>query len=491
MEGRKKSARHMPASQVELERFRAAVDAHPDTIVMADARKMRITYANQGACRNLGYRHDELLGQPPDVLFADRDAARLAFEYRRMKESPDTPAAYGAFLIRKDGSVFPVEVSRQLIRRPAGDYILAIARDVTARVAAQRALREEERRLALALQSSGLAMFDWDVQSGRVRLGPQWGAILGGEAGETVTSIAELERLVHPHDLPALRQQLRRLLAGEAPSYRVEHRVRKRGGEWVWIESAAEVTERDNSGRALRVTGTNGDISARKALADMKDAFVAAVSHELRTPLAGIVASLELLKEGSAGELSEDGRRFVEMAIANGERLTGLVNDVLDLERADSGRLRLALQTLEVAALLREAASVNAPYVERYRAKLRVDAGSGLKVKADRKALLHVIANLVSNAAKFSPEEGEIRLAASRAAADRVLLSVADQGPGVPAEFEPRLFERFEQADHDKGGTGLGLAICKTLVERMGGRIWCESVPGKGATFFAELPADQ
>src|SRR5207245_8395329 len=133
--------------------------------------------------------------------------------------------------------------------------------------------------------------------------------------------------------------------------------------------------------------------------------------------------------------------------------------------------------------------SLNASYVERYHAKLRIDAAPGLNVRGDRKALLHVIANLVSNAAKFSPEEGEILLAASRAAADRVLLSVADQGPGVPEDFKARLFERFEQADHDKGGTGLGLAICKTLIERMGGRVWCESVPGKGATFFAELPA--
>jgi len=366
------------------ELFRAAVDAHPDTIVMVDARKMSIVYANDGACRNLGYRRDELVGQPPDVLFADRDAARLALEYERLKVEPNPAPVYPAMLLRKDASVFPAEISRTLIRGPQGDYVLGIARDVTARVAARRALREEERRLALALESSGLAMFDWDVPSGRVRLGPRWNAILGGEPAETVTSIAELEQLVHPDDLPGLLERVRRLLEGEIHAYRLEHRVRNRAGGWTWIESAADVNERDASGRPLRVTGTNGDISSRRRLAEMKDVFVAAVSHELRTPLAGIVASLELLREGSAGELPPDARRFVDMACANGERLTELINDVLNLERAQAGRLHLELEPIDAAALLEEAASLDASYAERYQARLRVEAAAGLRAMADR-----------------------------------------------------------------------------------------------------------
>ena len=108
---------------------------------------------------------------------------------------------------------------------------------------------------------------------------------------------------------------------------------------------------------------------------------------------------------------------------------------------------------------------------------------------ADRKRLQQIVANFISNAAKFSPKDGEIRIAARRTPEGRVALSVADQGPGIPDEFKTRIFGKFEQAKHDKGGTGLGLAICKALVERMGGRIGCDSAPGKGATFFVELPA--
>ena len=481
-------ARRMGLTSEELKRFRAAVDAHQDTMIMVDGERLRIVYANEGACRNLGYRREELIGQPPDIIFADRDASRLALEYERLRDGKG-PSIYRALQKRKDGTTMPVEISRELVQTASGPYILGIARDISARLEAERALRESEQRLGLALQSSGLALFDWDLRTGLVHLGAQWGAILGGEAMASVTPIEKLQLLVHPNDLPALREQLRRLLSGKIEGYRVEHRVKNRYGDWLWIESVAKVSERDATGRAIRVTGTNGDITARKRLADMKNAFVAAVSHELRTPLAGIVASLELIKEGSAGEVPPDAKRFVDMAHANGERLAELINDVLDLERAESGRLQLKLEPVDVALALQEAATLNASYVERFKAHLSTEAAGGLTVTADRKRLQQVIANLVSNAAKFSPEGGEIRIAARRNRDGRVALSVTDQGPGVPEDFKDRMFEKFEQAQHDKGGTGLGLAICKALVERMGGRIWCESAPGQGATVLFELPA--
>ena len=481
-------ARRMGLTSEELKRFRAAVDAHRDTLIMVDAQKAQIVYANEGACRNLGYRREELIGQSPAIIFADRDAARLAAEYEQLKEGASTPI-YRALHRRKDGGTVPVEISRELVLTATGPYILGIARDISARLEAEHALRESEQRLGLALQSSGLALFDWDLRTGIVHLGDQWGVILGGAPAEGDVPIEGLEALVHPDDLPALREQLRRLLKSEIPSYRIEHRVRHMSGEWIWIESVAKVSERDADGRAIRVTGTNGDITARKRLGDMKNAFVAAVSHELRTPLAGIVASLELIKEGSAGELPPDAKRFVDMAHANGERLNELINDVLDLERAESGRLRLELEPVDVGALLNEAAALNASYAEKYSAHLRVEAPASLAAKADRKRLQQIVANFISNAAKFSPKNGEIRLTARRTPEGRAVVSVADQGPGVPEDFKTRIFGRFEQAKHDKGGTGLGLAICKVLVERMGGRIWCESAPGKGATFFVELPA--
>ena len=480
-------ARGMVAAGEERDRFRSAVDRHWDTMLMVDADRMRIVYANEGACRSLGYSREELIGQPAAMVFADRDDASLAREYAWLAAGEVAEIERGSFR-RNDGSTLPVEISRQFLQTASGRFVLGVARDITARLEAERSLRDSEARLALALESSGLALFDWDVQSNLVHLGKEWQLMLGGEAMATVTPIQKLEQLVHPDDLPALRAQLRKLLAGETESYRVEHRVRTLGGQWKWIESVAKVSGRDASGRALRVTGTNADITARKAVAELKNAFIAAVSHELRTPLTGIVTSLDLLKDGSAGELPEQARKFVDIAYGNGERLQALIDDILDLERVDTGRLRLEMRPLAAHELLAKAVTLNAPYAERYGARIVTRAsGAELRVLADEDRLQQVLANLISNAAKHSPSNGEITLAAEKQG-ERLLLSVADQGPGIPDEFKARIFGRFEQADESKPGTGLGLAISKALVEKMGGEIRFDSAAGGGTVFFVELP---
>jgi PAS domain S-box-containing protein len=455
---------------------------------MVDVARMRFVYANEGACRSLGYQREELIGAPAAMVFADRDDLQLARQYEQLAAGGETTEIERSTYRRKDGSTLPVEISRQLLETAAGArFVLGVARDITARLRAEQSLRESESRLALALESSGLALFDWDLQNHLVHLGKEWRLMLGGAAEATVTPVQKLEQLVHPDDLPALRTQLRRLLSGESDSYRVEHRVRTVGGQWKWIESVAKVSGRDASGRAVRVTGINADISERKAVAELKNAFIAAVSHELRTPLTGIVSSLDLLQEGSAGELPEQARKFVEIAYGNSERLQALIDDILDLERVETGQLRLELRQVAVAELLAKAATLNTPYAERYRARLVTRPPGELRVMADEDRLLQVLANLVSNAAKHSPPGGEITLAATRSG-ERVVLSVADRGEGIAEEFKPRIFGKFEQADGSKPGTGLGLAISKALVEKMGGEIRFESERGKGATFYVELP---
>jgi PAS domain S-box-containing protein len=481
-------ARRMTAAHQELDRFRVAVDRHWDTMLMVDADRMRIVYANEGACRALGYRREELLGQPPEIVFADRDGGRLSGEYRQLAQSQDGVSIERGRFRRKDGTEFPVEISREVMKSGDTTFVLGVARDITARLEAERAIRESEGRLTLALESSGLALFDWDLRSGLVHLGKEWNVILGGAPQPSVTPIQKLDRLVHADDRPALEEGVRKLLRGEIASYRLEQRVQCLDGQWKWIESVAKVSERDAAGRAVRVTGTNADISERKAVGELKNAFIANVSHELRTPLAGIIASVELLKEGAAGDLPAQAMKFVEMAHGNGERLAALISDILDLERIESGRLSLNIEPIDAGKLLEQATELNAAYAARYKAALKLEYAPGLAVAGDRDRLLQVLTNLISNAAKFSPEGGAISVQA-KASGRRVRISVSDQGPGIPEAFRAKLFGKFEQAQHDKGGTGLGLAITKAMVEKMGGEIGCDSTPGQGATFWLELPA--
>jgi PAS domain S-box-containing protein len=483
-------ARRVLAAREELERFRIAVDQHNDAMLMADADSGRIVYANSGACKALGYSRDELVGAEAKIVFADRDQARIEREYAALADSRSGSSIEEARFRRKDGTDFPVEISRYLMRMSGGGrFVLGVARDITERLAAERSLRHSEERLELSLAASGLALFDWDLKSGLVYLGKEWMTILGGEPAPIVAPIGELEALVHPDDRPALREHIRRLLTGEAPGYRTEHRVRGVDGDWRWIESIAKVTERDAQGRALRVTGTNVDIRERREVAELKNAFIANVSHELRTPLTSIVSSLELLREGAAGELPPQAQQLVQMASLNGDRLVELINDILDLEKTESGRMRLKLQRVEVRAMLEEAAVLNTGYAQRYGVRYRVvPCEASLAVLADPDRLLQILTNFLSNAAKFSPRGGEVVISAA-ARDDRVLLSVSDSGPGIAPEFRARLFGKFEQADPSRGGSGLGLALCKAMCEKMGGRIGCDSEPGRGARFFVDLPA--
>lgn len=234
------------------------------------------------------------------------------------------------------------------------------------------------------------------------------------------------------------------------------------------------------------------DASERKAVERLKSEFVASVSHELRTPLTAIVGALALLRAGDAGELAGATRAFVDMAHDNSLRLARLVDDVIDVERIDSGALAFRPAEFPLEAFLEEAVRLNQAYAQARGVFLYLDEPvPRVALRADRDRLMQAVTNLLSNAAKFSPRGEEVRVAASRADG-RVRIAVADRGPGIPEEFRPRVFEKFAQADasdsREKGGTGLGLAIAQAIVERSGGRIGFETATGRGTTFWIEMP---
>jgi PAS domain S-box-containing protein len=350
------------------------------------------------------------------------------------------------------------------------------------------ALRASEERLQLALASSQLALFDWDVKSGLIQFSAEWAAMLGGAREPSLVPVQKLQMLVHPEDAPQVQEKVQALLQGQAASYRIEHRVRRQDGAWKWIESTARVNERDASGRAVRVTGANADIDERKEVERLKNEFIATVNHELRTPLTSILGTLGLLREGAGGALAPETRAFIDTAYANSERLADLVNDILDIERIEAGRVDLRVEAVPLGTMLAHAVELNAAYAQRYRTRFSLaPVAPGLGVQTDPDRLMQVLANLLSNAAKFSPPEASVTIAAGDAGG-MVRIAVGDRGPGIPPEFRARLFGKFEQADRKRGGTGLGLAISKALVERMQGRIGCDSEPGRGSTFWVELP---
>jgi len=233
------------------------------------------------------------------------------------------------------------------------------------------------------------------------------------------------------------------------------------------------------------------DISERRRMEQMKDEFVSTVSHELRTPLTSIAGSLGLLAGGVAGALPEKAARLIQIAQANSQRLVRLINDILDIEKIESGKLRLDMVPLDLREIAQRSVEGVNGYADDLGVTLTLSEGEPVAIRGDADRLIQVVTNLLSNALKFSPRGSEVRITVDPET--RIArLSVVDQGPGIPDAFRARIFSKFAQADGSdtraKGGTGLGLAIAREIAERHGGRLWFESAEGHGATFHLDLP---
>ncbi|MEH6361826.1 MAG: HAMP domain-containing sensor histidine kinase, partial [Amylibacter sp.] len=234
------------------------------------------------------------------------------------------------------------------------------------------------------------------------------------------------------------------------------------------------------------------DISERRAFEQTKNDFISTVSHELRTPVTSIKGALGLILSGATEELNDKTHKMLDIAYRNSDRLTLIINDILDLEKIAAGQMEFNIETVNLTELVTDAIAANNSYAARLNVSF-TGIGLGQKIEGfcDSDRVFQIMNNLLSNAAKFSKENGEVIVTLSNMD-DRVCISVEDFGKGIPEEAKSSIFDRFTQADASdrrvKGGTGLGLSIVKALVESQGGSIYFTSEVGKGSKFSFELP---
>ena len=229
------------------------------------------------------------------------------------------------------------------------------------------------------------------------------------------------------------------------------------------------------------------DITESKRQEQLKNEFVATVSHELRTPLTSILGSVGFLAGGAAGSLSDPVSRLLKIAHDNCQRLVRIVNDILDIDKLESGKMDYDLKPVDVRDLVREVIQANQSFAAEYGVSIDLDESRGrAAVIADPDRLAQVITNLLSNAIKFSPRNGEVNIAIETAD-DLISVSIRDHGPGIPADYRDRIFDKFVQVDatdqRKKGGTGLGLSIVKQIVDQLNGTICVEPAPDEGTVF--------
>ena len=341
------------------------------------------------------------------------------------------------------------------------------------------------------LNSAGQGICGLDREGRAVLINRVAAEMLGYDAHELIGQ--SLHRLVH-HKRPdgsaypeeecpvsaALREGVVRRASDEVY-------WRKDGSSFPVEYTATPIIEEGERAGAVVVFD---DITERRELERMKDEFTSVVSHELRTPLTSIRGSLGLLAGGVLGPIPEKGRRMLEIAIQNTDRLVRLINDILDVERIQAGKVKMERQHCEAANLMQDSVEAVEAMAHEHGVIIAVSPAKAT-LWADPDRIVQTLTNLLSNAIKFSPPGASVWLSAEPSE-EELMFVVTDAGRGVPEDKLETIFERFEQVDasdsREKGGTGLGLPICRSIVSQHGGRIWATSTVGEGSTFCFTLP---
>ena len=361
---------------------------------------------------------------------------------------------------------------------------------------ANLALLESDERYQLAVQGSSAGLWDWDMLADTMVFSPRVREMLGYTLFQFPDRPDSIRKVLHPDDIKRLRGHLRGHLR-DGREYQFECRLRTGAGEWRWY-SIAGVAVKHEGGKPYRMAGSMIDITERKAAEQTlheasraKDEFLATLAHELRNPLAPIRTGLEILKKDAGnGPPSQRARAIIERQLVH---MIRLIDDLLDISRISSGKIRLEKQRITLRAVVESAVETSRPGIEagHHRLVLQLPADE-VELDGDLTRLAQSVANLLNNAAKYTPSGGSIRLQAGRDG-DHAVIEVQDSGVGIPAEMLDRVFQLFAQVgrtiDRSQGGLGIGLSLVRSLVELHGGTVTAQSEgTGLGSTFTLRVP---
>jgi len=451
-----------------------------------------ITDWNPQAEMTFGWRRQEVLGRElAEVIVPEslREAHRSGMErFLATGECPVLGQLLQLPALRRDGAEVAIEITISALSTDDGYSFNAFVRDITDRKAAAELVERQRRQLMDAQSIGRFGSWESDIAVEVMEWSDGLFRIYGLEHSEEPQTFDSFSERVHPDDRHAVRAAIASARdTGEAFSF--EHRIVCPDGTVRVHHARGEVVVGDD-GAPLKIRGTSQDITERSENELAKDEFTSIVSHELRTPLTSIRGALGLLAGGVMGPVPEKGKRMLDIAISNTDRLVRLINDILDVERIAKGEIQMDFEKLDGAELLVQVSDAMGPIAQQAGVSIVVRSAPA-QLWGDRDRIIQTLTNLLSNAIKFSEPGAKVWLSCEESGRD-VLMVVRDEGRGIPSDKLDIIFERFQQVDatdvREKSGTGLGLAICRSIVQEHGGTISVESEPGRGSTFSFTIP---
>lgn len=492
-------------AKISEEKLKSLINSVKEYSVIMLDKAGKISVWNKSAKRMHQYNEAEALGMDVSLLYKNDITAR------HIRERFDESIVKGEYEeevinLRKDGSEFIAKV----IIRPIYDekHLLGfskVTKDLTEQKEVESKFAKLYKQLESIMDSSHLPIIATDLNGIITNFNQAAESILGYSDVEIIGKMTP--EIFHDKDeIITYAKELSSEYGYKIePGFNVfikkldnEDAVEK---EWTYISKSGKRTPvllsvtslKDKDNKVYGYLGIAIDISERKEVEKVKNEFISIVSHELRTPLTSIHGSICLLAEGVAGKQSSKALDLLNIALKNTERLIRLINDILDIDKIESGKMRFNFHSYSAISLLKEAVLCNKSFAERFNIQLIINhtIDSKTTISVDHDKFIQIITNLIANAIKFSPENSDI-IIDSYSNEKAVTICITDHGPGIPDNFIKHIFNRFTQADTSSSrkqqGSGLGLNISKRLVDQMGGHISFKTEKNKGTTFIIEFP---
>jgi PAS domain S-box-containing protein len=434
-----------------------------------------------------GYYPDELMGRRFIEIVMPEDHQETIRAVRAVRAEKGT-TSFENRTRRKDGSIVTVLWSTYWSETERSMF--CVAHDITERKLAEEAIKASERKIRTIIENMlvGLMIITKDgiIESINPASSRMFGYKPDELSGRHIMSVFHDSTLFSVEDAND-RQNFLDNLWQHSFNRIGEFEALKKNMEPFPIEISLSELE---AGDGTRILANILDVSERKEVERLKKEFVSTVSHELRTPLTSIRGSLTLLSVGALGILPEQAKKVVGIAERNTIRLITLINDILDIEKLESGKLDMVFDTVQMSNVFERSAESVKAFAEQNGIRLEM-MPTNAQAFADGDRLVQVVVNLCSNAVKFSPKGAAVTIVCEENP-NFLEVKVIDRGRGIPAKYKNLLFQRFQQVEasdaRKKGGTGLGLAICKGIIEAHGGEIGVESEEGKGSIFWFKIP---